>query len=259
VQLTFYPYRKNLSFVFEHPLNSEPLRIDVVIIKKKQGVVIDNPIGAMFRGVNILEYKSPADHLSVQNFHKVGAYARLYCVQNGVDTRDMTISFVTASYPRKLFDYLRKECRFKVSERHPGIYYVEGDIFPIQIIETKRLEGEKVGIWLKELRGGLKGEELKKIIEMSREMPKGAPLSAYLHTVLRANSSGFKEIVAMSDASFEAVLEECGLTEKWIAEGMENGIEKAVKRMQKYGMGPKQISEVLELPRRTVSRYLKVK
>jgi hypothetical protein len=62
-------------------------------------------------------------------------------------------------------------------------------------------------------------------------------------------------MVAMSDASFEAVLKEYGFTEKWKAEGM----EEAVKRMQKHGMGPKQISEVLELPRRTVSRYLKVK
>jgi hypothetical protein len=185
----------------------------------------------------------------------VGAYARLYSVQNGIETRDMTISFVTASHPRKLFDYLKKEYRFEVSERQPGIYYVEGDIFPIQMIETKRLRGEEVGIWLKELRAGLKGEELKKIIEVSREMPKGAPLSAYLHTVLRANSPGFKEMVAMSEASFEAVLKEYGFTEKWKAEGM----EEAVKRMQKHGMAPKQISEALELPRHTVSRYLKVK
>jgi hypothetical protein len=66
-------------------------------------------------------------------------------------------------------------------------------------------------------------------------------------------------MVAMPNASFEAVLKECGLTEKWIAEGLEKGREDAVKRLRKYGMGPKQISEALELPRRTVSKYLKVK
>jgi hypothetical protein len=138
----------------------------VVITKKKRGMVIDNPIGAMFRGINIMEYKSPADHLSIQGFHKVGAYARLYSVQNGIDTGDMTISFVTASYPRRLFDYLKREYRFKVSERQPGIYYVEGDIFPIQIIETKRLEGERGGIWLKELRAGQPA--------LTKEYPKSA-------------------------------------------------------------------------------------
>ncbi|MDR1637737.1 MAG: hypothetical protein LBR93_10435, partial [Treponema sp.] len=46
IRLTFYPYRDVLSFEFEHPLNTEPLRIDAVIIKKEPGVVIDNPIGA---------------------------------------------------------------------------------------------------------------------------------------------------------------------------------------------------------------------
>jgi hypothetical protein len=95
-----YPYRNCLSFEFEHPLNSEPLRIDVVIIKKERGAVIDNPIGAIFRDVHILEYKSPGDHLSVGDFHKAGAYARLYSAQNGVETTDMSISFVAEAHPR---------------------------------------------------------------------------------------------------------------------------------------------------------------
>ena len=112
-------------------------------------------------------------------------------------------------------------------------------------------------IWLKELRGGLNGERLREILEKSRDMPKGAPLSAYLYTVLQANSQGFKEILAMSDASFEAVLEEYGLTAKWEAKGREEGRDAAVKRLQKYGMEPKQIAEALALPLGTVFRYLK--
>jgi flagellar biosynthesis/type III secretory pathway protein FliH len=144
---------------------------------------------------------------------------------------------------------------------------------------------------------------------MSGKMPKGAPLSAYLYTILRANSSGLREMMAMSDASFEAVLEEYGLTAKWEARGLERGLEKglekgiqkglqrglkkglqqglqkgreegkeegreegiqkglqkgreegreeAVRRLQKYGMEPKQIAEALELPLGTVFRYLK--
>jgi hypothetical protein len=31
IQLALYQYRDDLSFEFEHPLNSEPLRIDMVI------------------------------------------------------------------------------------------------------------------------------------------------------------------------------------------------------------------------------------
>jgi hypothetical protein len=250
--LALYRRRDDLSFVFEHPLNSEPLRIDVVIIKKKPGTVIEDPIGSLFRNVNILEYKSPGDHLSVSDFHKVGAYARLYSAQNRVETADMSVSFVAQAQPRKLLNYLGETYGFAVREQWPGIHYVEGDIFPTQIIESKRLEGGGGGVWLKDLRGGLNGEQLREIIEMSKGMPKGAPLAAYLHTVLQANSRGLREMLAMSEASFEAVLEEYGFTAKWEAKGL----VKAVKRLQKHGMEPQQIAEVLELPLDTVVGYL---
>jgi hypothetical protein len=248
-----YPYRNSLSFIFEHPLNSDPLRIDAVIIRKKPGVVIRSPIGAIFRGVNVVEYKSPGSHLSIGDFHKVGAYARLYSAQNGVETTDMSVSFVVDAHPRKLLDYLKEVYKFEIREHRRGIYYARGDIFATQIIESKAVEEREGGIWLKRLRGGLNGERLREIIEMSRDMPKGAPLSAYLYTVLRANSRGLREMLAMSDATFEAVLEQYGLTAKWEAKGL----EKAAKRLEKYGMEPQQIAEALELPLGTVFRYLK--
>ncbi|MDR0710617.1 MAG: hypothetical protein LBF77_11190 [Spirochaetaceae bacterium] len=269
IRLTLYPYRHSLDFIFEHPLNSEPLRIDAVIIKKKPGVVIDNPIGAIFREVNIVEYKSPGVRLSVKDFHKVGAYALLYSVQNGVETTDMSISFVVEAYPRKLVEYLRKVYGFRVKERWPGVCYVEGHQFVVQIIVSKGLGDGDGGIWLKELRGGLNGERIWEIIKMVEKMPEGAPLSAYIHVLLRANPRGFKEIMSMSDISFEEVIEECGLAAKWRAEGQEEGREEGrekgreegreemVKRLQKHGMDPKQISEYVELPLGTVFRYLK--
>jgi hypothetical protein len=72
------PYRKVLSFEFEYSLNTEPLRIDAVIIKKRPQAVINNPLGAIFRKVNIVEYKSPGKSLSLKDFHKTEAYGRLY-------------------------------------------------------------------------------------------------------------------------------------------------------------------------------------
>jgi hypothetical protein len=228
--LTLYPYRDLLSFVFEHPLNSEPLRIDVVIIKKERGAVIDSPIAAIFRETNIVEYKSPGDHLSISDFHKVGAYARLYSAQNRVETKDMSVSFVTAAHPRKLLDYVRNNYRFAVREQRPGIYAVEGDIFPTQIIESQRLGGAEGGLWLKELRRGLNGKAIRRILEKSRAMPEGAPLSAYVYTVLRANGPGVKEALAMSEVSLEAVFEEFGLTAKWEAKGWEKGLQEGLEK-----------------------------
>ncbi|MDR1316769.1 MAG: hypothetical protein LBK13_07845, partial [Spirochaetales bacterium] len=149
----------------------------MVIVRKRKEAVIENPVGAIFREVNLIEYKSPEDYLSVEDFHKVvGAYARLYSVLSHVEITDMTVSFVTGAHPQKLLDYLRDVLRYGIQERWPGIYYVSGDILPVQIIENRRLTGED-DIWLRDLTGDLNGERLGKLLEQRRRMPADAPFS----------------------------------------------------------------------------------
>jgi hypothetical protein len=260
IQLALYPYRDSLSFEFEHPLNSQPLRIDAVIIKKAPEAIIDNPIGAIFRGTNIVEYKSPGAYLSISDFHKVGAYARLYSAQNGVETADMSISFVVEAYPRKLLRYLRKEYGFEAQKPWPGIYYIKEDIFATQIIESRRLEKTGGGIWLKDLRRGLNWEQLWEIIELTGKIPEGIPLATFLHTLIQANSPGAKEMMAMSESVVKDLLlefsEKYGFIAQWEAKGLEKGLEKAARRLKKHGMEPGQIAEALELPLETVFGYL---
>jgi hypothetical protein len=50
-----------LEFSSEYRLTSEPLEIDVVIIKKAPELTIEKNIARIFKRVNILEYKSPED------------------------------------------------------------------------------------------------------------------------------------------------------------------------------------------------------
>jgi hypothetical protein len=260
IQLALHPYRDSLRFEFEHPLNHQPLRIDAVILKEDKEAVIDNPIGAIFRDVNVLEYKSPEDHLSTGDFYKTQAYALLYCTQNGVKATDMSVSLVADSHPRKLFEYLKQEHGIEMWEQRPGIYYLEGVFFPTQVIETKRLEETGGGLWLKNLRRGLNGKRLREIMDLSRQMPEGTPLSAFLYTLIQANRSGAREMMAMSEAVVKEVLmefaEKYGYTAEWEAKGMARGQEDAVRRLQRYGMGAEQIAEALELPLDTVFRYL---
>jgi hypothetical protein len=140
IQLTFLPYRNVLSFEFEYPLNTEPLRIDAVIIKKEPEVVIDMPLGTAFRQVNIIEYKSPGDYLALDDYHKVGAYARLYSVLTKTKLSNMTMTFVTESYPRKLMTYLRESLKYRIEEKWPGIYqFPGGELGGAQVVVTKKL------------------------------------------------------------------------------------------------------------------------
>jgi len=51
--------RGDLEFIREYNLNTRPLEIDLLVIRKDADAVIDNEIGAIFKGHNIVEYKSP--------------------------------------------------------------------------------------------------------------------------------------------------------------------------------------------------------
>jgi hypothetical protein len=52
LQLELEDYADELEFRSEYQLTSEPLRIDVVVVKKKDGVKIDKNIGRIFRTHN---------------------------------------------------------------------------------------------------------------------------------------------------------------------------------------------------------------
>ncbi|MDR3147523.1 MAG: hypothetical protein LBU00_03990 [Treponema sp.] len=179
-------------------------------------------MGAIFRNVNIVEYKSPEASLSLEDYHKVLAYAYLYCSLHGLKSKNVTISFVITKCPQDLMSYFREELGYEVEEKWPGIYHVKGGEFGgMQVVLTRKLREEDGGLWLKGLREDLKGEELREILEKSRGMPKGSPLAAYLWIVAGANKARFKELMTMSSA-FEEVLEECGLIEKWEDRGRED-------------------------------------
>ena len=78
MNLEFAQNRADLIFEKEYNLNTKPLEIDLLVVKKSASVYISNEIGRLFRGHNIMEYKSPGDHLDIDAFYKAGAYASLY-------------------------------------------------------------------------------------------------------------------------------------------------------------------------------------
>ena len=168
VDLELSVNRSDLTYEREYNLKTKPLEIDLLVIKKDRAVQIENEIGRIFRGYNILEYKSPEDHLDIDTFYKSEAYAALYkSYGDTVDERkadDITVSIVREANPEGLFRYF-EDHGIGVEISSQGIYYIGGKVpFPTQIIVTKELE-EESHAWLKALSDKLKKEQLKSLLK----------------------------------------------------------------------------------------------
>ena len=83
LQIEFREETEKLKFEREYLLSSKPMAIDVLIIKKKNAEPIHKNIGKIFRKYNIIEYKSPSDALSVDDFYKVYGYTNFYKADTG--------------------------------------------------------------------------------------------------------------------------------------------------------------------------------
>lgn len=134
-----------LELIPEYNLSKKPLQIDLVIIKKMDWRrTLQNEIGHIMRGHNILEYKGPGDELTIDSFFKVIGYASLYKAQgiavNKIPVSEVTVSFFRNAYPKALFQELKKE-GYILKKMYPGIYYVRGKVpFPVQVVVTSQLE-----------------------------------------------------------------------------------------------------------------------
>ncbi|MDR3122218.1 MAG: hypothetical protein LBU16_00350 [Treponema sp.] len=230
IKLELEPYRDALEFIAEYRLTSEPLEIDVVIVKKAPDLVIEKNIARIFRRINILEYKSPEDYFSVYDFYKVLSYAFLYAALNKTPMEDLTLSVIETRRPRDLFKYLEEEGHGGISQTAPGIYQIAGYPLGIQVIESKKLPLEE-NLWLRGLTKDLNPAMAGSILEESRKKGRGTELGAYLYALINANLTTIQEVLAMAEEGlpFDRWVEETGLAAKWRAEGKAEGKKDAWK------------------------------
>ena len=164
----------------------------------------------------------------------------------------MTVSFIESHYPGDLLTHLRETRGYKVEEKSPGIYTVEGDILPIQIIASRQLSPDE-NLWLKGLRNKLDPVEIQRVlVEISRQ-EKAARVGAYLDAIARANYLALEEAMKMGTAakSLDEVLERSGLTAKWEARGVAKGEERkaidVAQKMLNSGFTPETVAALTEL------------
>lgn len=173
MNLELKEYRANLIFEKEYNLNTKPLEIDLLIIKKEADTRISNEIGEFFRGHNILEYKSPGSHLSIDTFFKTLAYSCLYKsysdTTDSISADDITMSIIRESKPEGLFQYF-KENSYQITNPYKGIYHIKGPFpFPSQIIATGELD-KKTHTWLSALSGKLNEEDIQNLLEHTNQI-----------------------------------------------------------------------------------------
>jgi len=257
IQQELYDYRDSLEYNYEYQLTTEPLRIDLLIIKKQKDVIIDKNIARIFRADNLLEYKSPKDYLSVNDYLKVYAYANLYAaITPGVDFADITLTFVENRHPRKLLKYLTEIRGYTAEETSPGIYLVSGDYLPIQIIESGKLP-EQENMWLSFMAKGLKADSLNSILDEVDKRGNKAQLGAYFAVLLRANRKAFLEGINMARSrlpSLEEVLMEAGLIPEWIERGRVQGMEVAARNAIVKGLPIDVIHDITGLDIETIKQ-----
>ena len=186
-----------LLFQNEYLLSKKPMQIEILIIKKKAGEKIQKNIGRIFRTYNLIEDKSPTDYLAVDDFYKLYGYACFYKSdtgkQNEVPIEEITITFVSKNYPRKMIRHLKDVRKYTIEKTEPGIYYVHGDVMAIQIIVTSQLSPEH-NLWLYSLTDTLTdADATRKLLTIYAQSPEDSLYSSVMYVITKANAGQIKE------------------------------------------------------------------
>jgi hypothetical protein len=117
----------------------------VVVVKKSKSARLRHPLAGIFRTYNLFEFKNPDDRLDPNDYDKGMAIARLYkVIEHGkmLTLDEITMTFVSTRHPRAMFDMIRtRGLALHRGNPLPGIYRVEGEAIPVQVIVMKELLG----------------------------------------------------------------------------------------------------------------------
>lgn len=201
IQIEFEEESDKLIFENEHHIGTQPKRIDVLVIKKDKNTTIEKNIGKIFRQHNIIEYKSPSDYISVNDYYLVYGYACLYKSDESKEVKisieDITITLISHSYPRTLIKHLNDVHHYDVQQIENGIYYIEGDFFPIQLLVTKDLTDNQ-NLWLHNLTNDIQDPSvIDTLISEYEKNHKNPHYKSIMDIIVHSNIDAFKEVTVV--------------------------------------------------------------
>lgn len=268
VNFQYEAMHDKMTFLQEYELGDEPVRIDMLIIN--DDAVLTDPIGSFFRKYNVLEYKSPRDSLSIDDFYKVQGYACLYKSSgkkvDDIPVQELTVSIFRHTYPVKMFKDL-KNLGFCIKEIKPGIYYVTGALcVPVQVVVTSKLSHGGYEA-LKILAKNADRDDIVKFLQEINKSPSvnasailrvSAAANEILYETLRKENFRMGAVERIFREEFSAV-EERGMN-KGISIGIDKGISIGInkgraegraeerklirERMLEAGMSPQEVDKI---------------
>ena len=251
MDLEFEHNRGDLIFEKEYNLNTKPLEIDLLVIKKEASAKIASEIGTLFRGHNIIEYKSPEDHLDIDTFYKTLAYACLYKsygkAVDAIKAGDITISIIREIKPVALFRCFKNR-GWSISQPYNGIYYVDvANWFPVQIVVTNELDWDIHG-WLKALSPNLKKDDFRKLLDKRNHTTDKSDrelIDSILEVSFGANRKIVEELIG-DESMYETLMEimepQIQLREK---AALKKGIQITVKSLKDFGVSEDDIKKAI--------------
>ena len=267
MEIEFRSYRQSLDFDDEHELSKKPIKMDLLIIKKDKSVSITNQIGDIFREHNILEYKSPDDNITIDDYYKTMAYAYLYKglgkTVDEIPGNELTVTLARDVHPDGLFVKIVEDGG-KVEEKYPGVYYVSG-IFntPSQILVTSELDPQ-LHASLRILTKRAKETDVENFLRMARKFTEPGDrqnADAVLQLSVSANRSVYEDIKRRDPVMCEALRD---LMKDEIETEVQEKSQKAVDTalvavirslMEKNKMGASEAMELLSIPASDQIRY----
>jgi len=259
MRLELIENKADLDYMSEYNLNSKPIQMDLLVIKKSKDVEIKNEIGKIFRGHNIIEYKSPQDELNLDTYVKVIGYACMYKASEvhvgDINLDDITITLVREGKQRELLKWFIQN-DYRVCEKYKGIYYAEKEgSFPIQVIVSGRLSTENQK-WLTLLSRNLERKDAERIVIQSESLTeKDEKLYAdsILEVAVTENEEIFDELrmegMHMCEALRKLMKEDLDEAARRGEElGEERGRESIIMNVLKSNRTAEEVAELLMVP-----------
>ena len=128
-----------------------------------------------------------------------------------------------------------------------GIYYLTGDMIPMQLIVTPKLS-EQHNLWLKHLTNKLKRSEVEPLVQEFKKYENERLHKSVMDLIIHANNEVFKEAKDMCDALMELFKDELEESrrkgmEQGIEQGIEQAMEQIIRNALRNGHTPEQISD----------------